>query len=209
MIKRLFFLFILLLFSVSAVYANKTLNEFYQNTQSMEANFEQIIINSQGLQLEQSQGNLILSRPDKFILNYQTPAEQLYISNGKTIWIYDVELEQVSIKALDEGVGNSPALLLSSNKNIYQHYHVEDVIVSRPDNLQWVQLTSKAPEMTFERVLLAFNENFLMGMRLYDSFGQVTELKFSKVKINSPISDNQFEFIPPDNVDVIGSVNAK
>ena len=156
-----------------------------------------------------SSGKLILSRPDKFILEYTSPAEQKYISNGKTIWIYDVELEQVSIKVLDEGIGDSPALLLSSNSNVYKHYEVSDVKLKTPDNYQWVQLLAKKEEMTFERVLLAFKGSTLMQMTMHDSFGQITDLKFSNIQVNKPFSYRQFNFVAPEGVDVIGSTSVK
>lgn len=200
-----FFLFFLVLFINSTVWANKTLDSFYQTTQSLQADFQQTIRSTRGRLIENSQGMLILSRPDKFILEYTSPAEQKYISNGKTIWIYDVELEQVSIKNLDEGIGDSPALLLSSNKNIYQQYAVSDVKPERSDGLSWVQLQAKSPEMTFEKVLLAFKNNILMTMIMHDSFGQITELKFSAIKVNKPFANRRFNFTIPENVDVIGT----
>ena len=208
MITRIFItLFILL--SSQLIQANQTLDNFFQHAQSMKADFEQSIFNSQGQLLEQSTGYLILSRPDKFILSYELPTQQQYISNGKSIWIYDVELEQVSIKHVDEGMGDSPALLLSSNSNIYQHFIVEDVVVSQSEGMQWIQLISREAENTFERVLLAFKDHHLMRMKLFDSFGQITELKLSDVKLNQAYSNRQFEFIPPDDVDVIGTINAQ
>ena len=194
---------------VAAMQTNAALDQFYQRTQSMQADFEQSIHNTQGRKIEQSAGTLIFSRPDKFILDYKTPDEQKYISNGKNIWIYDVELEQVSIKPLDDNMGDSPALLLSSNSNVYKHYKVDDVIVGSSDDYQWVQLASRAPEMTFERVLLAFKDNILMKMRMYDSFGQITELKFTNIEINKPFANRQFNFEPPEGVDVIGTARAQ
>ena len=214
MITRIF-ITIFILLSVQLVQArqivqsNQTLDNFFQRAQSMKADFEQTIFNSQGQLLEQSTGYLILSRPDKFILSYELPSQQQYISNGKTIWIYDVELEQVSIKSVEEGMGDSPAMLLSSNSNIYQHYIVEDVVVGQSEGMQWVQLISREAEGTFERVLLAFKDHHLMRMKLFDSFGQITELKLSDVKINQSYTNHQFEFIPPDDVDVIGTINAQ
>ncbi|MCW8931024.1 MAG: outer membrane lipoprotein chaperone LolA [Gammaproteobacteria bacterium] len=203
-------LFIITFYSaVSFAQINKTLDQFYQSTQSLEAVFEQVITNTRGNVIEKSSGNLTLSRPDKFILEYIQPSEQKYISNGKTIWIYDIELEQVSIKNIDEGVGDSPALLLSSNTNIYKHYDVSDIKVGKSDGLIWIQLLAKEPEMTFERVLLAFKGTNLMQMTMHDSFGQTTNLKFSEIQINKPFANRQFNFVPPEDVDIIGTVTGQ
>ncbi len=193
----------------SAQSQNTTLNNFFQRTQSLQADFDQTVVNGRGKVLEQSHGNLIISRPDKFILDYQTPVEQKYISNGKTIWIYDVELEQVNIKPLDEQMGDSPALLLSSNDNIYKYYQVNNVSLRKSDGLNWVQLKALNDDMTFERVLLAFKNHILMRMRMYDSFGQTTELKFSNIIVNNPYAADRFNFVPPVDVDIIGSVNVR
>ncbi len=209
MIKTSFSLFLFLFCIINPVQANKTLDQFFQSTQSMQTDFEQTIQNTRGKILEQSTGNLILSRPDKFILEYTLPAEQKYVSNGKTLWIYDVELEQVSIKALDENIGDSPALLLSSNTNVYKHYDVRDVKLKKADDYQWVQLRAKKEEMSFEQVLLAFKGSKLMQMIMYDSFGQITDLKFSNVQVNKPFSLRQFNFVVPEGVDVIGSSSAE
>lgn len=209
MIKTSFLFFFFLLCILNPALANKTLDQFFQNTQSMQTEFEQTIKDTRGKVIEQSIGSLILSRPDKFILEYISPAEQKYISNGKTIWIYDVELEQVSIKELDEGIGDSPALLLSSNTNVYKHYDVSDIKLQKSDGYQWVQLRAKKEEMTFEKVLLAFKGSILIQMIMYDSFGQITELKFSNIQINKPFALRQFNFVPPEDVDVIGRTRAQ
>ncbi|MCU7799166.1 MAG: outer membrane lipoprotein chaperone LolA [gamma proteobacterium symbiont of Lucinoma myriamae] len=209
MIKISFLFFFFLLCILNPALANKILDQFFQNTQSMQTEFEQTIKDTRGKVIEQSIGSLILSRPDKFMLEYTSPAEQKYISNGKTIWIYDVELEQVSIKELDESIGDSPALLLTSNTNVYKHYDVSDIKLKKNDGYQWVRLRAKKEEMTFEKVLLAFKGSILIQMIMYDSFGQITELKFSHIQINKPFALRQFNFVPPEDVDVIGSTRAE
>jgi len=209
MIKYFILLMVVFFSAITAAQSNKTLDQFYQSTQSLQADFEQLVRNTRGKILEKSIGSLILSRPDKFILEYVDPAEQKYISNGKTIWVYDIELEQVSIKHINGGIGDSPAMLLSSNTNIYKHYKVSSVKLNKSDGLAWVQLLAKEPEMTFEKVLLAFKGSVLMQMIMHDSFGQVTELIFSNVQINKPFANRQFNFVPPDDVDVIGSARAQ
>jgi outer membrane lipoprotein carrier protein len=211
MIKKNFLLLIGFCFSMTImqiVQANSSLDKFYQQTQSMQADFEQTISDTRGKILEKSSGSLIFSRPDKFILEYIKPSEQKYISNGKTIWIYDVELEQVNIKSIDEGISDSPALLLSSNTNIYKYYQVNDAVLPSSDKYQWIQLASKKSETSFERILLAFiNEKTLAEMVMYDNFGQITKLKFSNIQINKPFSYRQFNLVAPEGVNVMGEVN--
>jgi outer membrane lipoprotein carrier protein len=211
MSKNSVLLFVILLFMslshyVMAVQSNHTLNQFYQLTRSLQANFEQTVSNTNGRVIEISQGSLILNRPNQFVLAYSQPVEQQYISNGRTIWIYDVELEQVNIKNLDEGMSDTPALLLSSSSHIYQYYDVSDLVNPSSEGLLWVQLLAKKEEMTFQKVLLAFKKNRLKQMVMYDNFGHVTELKFSQIQINKPFANRIFTFTPPEGVDVIGEV---
>lgn len=212
-----FFLIIFIVmisFAQAEVKSNSTLNQFYDRIQSMQADFEQVVSDSHGNIIEVSKGVLIFSRPDKFIFEYSSPAEQKYISNSKTLWIYDVELEQVSIKSLEAGLGDSPALLLSSNSNVYQYYYVNDIklisaVQTKQKVLHWVQLKAKKQDTTFDRVLLGFEQHKLKKMKMYDNFGQVTVLSFSNLQINKPFSNRQFNFVVPEGVDVIGSVNAE
>lgn len=216
MMRIFVFLFFLCVncLTYAEVKTNSTLEQFYDRTQSMQADFEQTITDSKGKVIEVSKGQLIFSRPDKFIFEYISPAEQKYISNSKTLWIYDVELEQVSIKSLDGGLGDSPALLLSSNSNVYQYYDVKNVKLmslsqAQQQSLQWVQLKAKKEDTTFERVLLGFEQHKLKEMKMYDSFGQLTELRFSNLQLNKPFSNAQFNFVPPIGVDVIGTADAR
>lgn len=208
-VKIVSFLLLFSMLNVSVLHAakpvNKVLDKFFQKTQTMQANFVQTVSNTRGKLIERSIGSLVLSRPDKFILNYNSPAEQQYISNGQTIWIYDLELEQVSIKELDATIGESPALLLSSNADVYKHYDVQNLAVQQGEPYRWIELKAQKEEMTFERVLLAFKDTVLTQMKMYDSFGQVTVLKFSDIQINKHFALKKFNFIAPEGVDVIGN----
>ncbi len=199
--------------SITGTNRNKVLDGFFSVTLSMQADFTQTVQTLSGKIIEQSKGMLILSRPDKFVLAYNSPIEQKYISNGKTLWVYDVELEQVTIKALDDTIGDSPALLLSSNTNVYKHYFVfngqsPDVELSKK-HYQWVRLLAKDEQMTFSKVLLGFNNNQLAHMKLFDNFGQITELSFSNRQVNKPFALRTFHLDIPEGVDVIGRESGK
>ncbi len=210
MIKLLYALFFICW--LNPAYANKILDQFFKNTQNFQANFTQKVTNNNGKVLEKSKGQLIMSRPNKFVLAYDSPAEQKYISNGKTIWIYDIELEQVSIKELDESIGDSPALLLSSNNNVYKHYDVSNISEQQHKNLDKInriELQAKKEEMTFEKVFLTFDASFLVKMVMYDSFGQVTQLHFSDIQVNKPFALSTFNFVAPEGVDVIGNTSTQ
>jgi len=193
--------FFILFFSL-AVQASDVLDRFYKNTHSIKADFNQVVARIDGKLIEQSRGHLNIKRPDKFSLEYIEPLEQKYISNAKTLWIYDAELEQVTIKPLDDGVEDSPALLISSDKDVRKNYTVKHLAGS--NNLERVELVAKTENMTFERVILVFNNDVLTEMIMYDSFNQVTTLKLSNIKINISIPEDTFNFKPPEGVDIMG-----
>ena len=186
------------------VLADDVLDRFYKNTDSLTADFVQEVATTTGKLIEKSKGHLQIRRPDMFSLEYVEPLEQKYVSNGKTLWIYDAELEQVTIKPLDDGLGDSPALLLSSDKDIRKNYHVEAVSAKKPS--EKVALTAKTENMTFARVLLEFNRDVLVEMKMYDNFNQITTLTFTNSEVNIPIADETFHFIPPSGVDIIGQM---
>lgn len=196
------FIGLMSLSAASSALGSDVLDQFYKTTHTIAADFEQTVSSTDGKLIEQSQGHLKIKRPDKFFLEYTAPLEQKYISNGQTLWVFDAELEQVTIKPVDEGLGDSPALLISSDKDIRKNYQVKTLAAQPP--LERVELTARNENMTFERVILGFNKTILTEMLMYDSFNQVTRLKLSDIKINQSFTQDVFNFIPPEGVDVIG-----
>lgn len=178
------------------------LDRFYKNTHSIKAEFHQLVARTDGKLIEKSRGYLKIKRPDQFSLEYIDPLEQKYISNGVSLWIYDADLEQVTIKPLDEGLGDSPALLISSDKDIRKNYVIKALLAEKP--LERVELSAKTENLTFERVILVFNNDVLTEMIMYDNFNQITTLKLSNIKINESIPESAFNFKPPEGVDIMG-----
>lgn len=198
---KVIIVFFSLFFSLT-VQANDVLDRFYKNTHSIKADFHQLVARTDGKLIEKSRGYLKIKRPDQFSLEYIDPLEQKYISNGVTLWIYDAELEQVTIKPLDEGLGDSPALLISSDKDVRKNYVIKALLAEKP--LERVELSAKTENMTFERVILVFNNDVLTEMIMYDNFNQITTLKLSNIKINESIPEDVFNFEPPEGVDIMG-----
>ena len=142
----LFAVFILLFMSINSYAGSDALDQFFSQTHSLTADFTQIIMDSSGKAIESSEGQLIIKRPNQFILKYTKPDQQTYISDGKNLWIYDVDLEQVTIKAVDEKLLNSPALLISSNKNIRDLYHIKQISDLKSSQLEIYQLIPKTKD---------------------------------------------------------------
>ncbi|MGD8640062.1 MAG: outer membrane lipoprotein chaperone LolA [Gammaproteobacteria bacterium] len=208
--KKLLFFILCLAFiqpvsSALASGAEQRLNQFYRQVTSMRADFTQSIISETRPNAEKSQGVLEMQRPGKFRWNYSAPYEQQIVADGKRLYIYDVEMEQVIVKPLDLALGNTPAVLLSGGANITDKFEVEEITENRESDMSlfWLQLLPRDKDAGFEKLLLAFAGDHIKIMELKDAFGQVTRLTFSNMKLNPDIDPSVFEFKAPPGVDVI------
>lgn len=178
----------------------KQLKTFLSASKSITADFKQVLINEAGDPLQTSYGLFYLQRPGKFRWDYTKPFQQQIISTTGKVWFYDTDLEQVTIKKLDESVGSTPALLLSGDVAIEDNYTIEQQ--GAEGNMQWVKLVPKSQDSTFKYVLIGLEKGVLSGMQLNDNFGQLTRIYFSNLKVNQPFEANLFEFTAPKGVDV-------
>lgn len=178
----------------------KQLKAFLASAKSITANFKQVLINEAGDPLQTSYGNFYLQRPGKFRWDYTKPFQQQIISTSGKVWFYDTDLEQVTIKKLDESVGSTPALLLSGDVPLEDNYTIEQQ--GNEGSMVWVKLLPKNQDSTFKYVLIGLEKGILSGMQLNDNFGQLTRIYFSNLKINQAVDANLFEFTAPKGVDV-------
>ena len=181
--------------------------------QSLSANFEQTTKTSGATKATQKKGltaqhmnqtfkgTMKVARPGKFYWETTTPAKQTIVTSGKTVWIYDPDLQQAVRQSLDEQVANTPALLLSGNTNqIMQSYRV-----TQPNKGKtYYKLYPKASDGVFESLTISFGANKAPSlMILEDSLGQTTYINFSNVKVNASIPASTFNFTPPKGTDII------
>lgn len=178
------------------------MQEFFNEITTIRADFTQVVVGPRNKTLQETTGSMLISRPGRFRWDYQKPYQQLIIADGQKVWLYDADLEQVTVRKMDTALGNTPALLLSSDTNIEENFSVKELGMEH--NLAWVELTPKNTEGGFERLVLGFDEQNLRQMELQDAFGQLTRLTFSKIERNPVLDPGLFEFVPPQGVDVIG-----
>lgn len=183
--------------------ATDRLNTFFAEKGAMSAEFVQTVQGAAFAQPEESRGTLLMQRPGKFRWDYRLPYEQQIIADGKRLWIYDVDLEQVIVKPLDTALGDTPALLLSGDGSAAQRFDIKE-LSDRSDGLLWVELLPKQADTGFNAVRLGFDKQHLRSMELVDGFEQVTRLLFSNVKSGIKLPADSFVFVPPNGVDVIG-----
>ena len=187
---------------VNAGSARDMLDKFLVNTERMQARFQQKLLDSQGFLLQQSAGNFMLKRPGKFMWDYSVPYPQKIVSNGTAIWIYDSELEQVSIKSYDQVLTGAPVMLLEQGKNLDTDFRViDDGIV---DNLYQVTLVPRTQDSEFKQIRISLQNDILRSMQLLDAFEQTTVIEFEHLQVNPPLDDQLFEFVPPPGTDVVG-----
>ena len=125
----------------------------------------------------------------------------MILADGKTFWIYDEELEQVTVKPLDRAIARTPAMALGSDEPVETNYTVTDL--GQRDGLDWLRLIPKARDTDYEQVRLGFADDELRAMELTDGFGQTTRLNFRNIDSNPHIDPARFRFDPPPGVDVI------
>ncbi len=168
---------------------------------TLKADFTQEILDQQRNVQQQMRGRLVIQRPGKFRWNYQAPYEQEIVADGKKVWLYDVDLEQVTVKSQDQALAGSPASLLSTQSKLESEFKIR--MVQRNDGLQWFELTPKAKESGFEHILLGLKQKQLYRLEIKDGFGQQTDIQFDNVQTNSVVSADTFAFTIPKGVDVI------
>ena len=196
------FLAALLVFSSAASASSiDALKAFVANTQTARANFTQTVMDKVGKVRQQSSGTMAFARPGKFRWVYQKPFEQVIVGDGSKIWLYDADLQQVTIKQLGQALGSSPAALLAGSKDIDKFYTLKDA--GSRDGLEWLEATPKDKESTFTGVRMGFADNTLAAMQIKDNFGQTTLLKFAALERNPRLPASEFSFTPPKGVDVI------
>lgn len=178
------------------------LKAFYQSTPAMKAQFKQTVLDRQGRKVQEVAGQMQLLRPGKFRWDYRKPYVQLIVGDGSKVWLYDPDLNQVTVRNMDSVLGSSPATLLAGNLDVEKVFILEDA--GGQHGLEWVQATPKDADSGFDHVLLGFKGEQLAEMELHDNFGQTTVIEFSKLERNPRFADKTFRFVPPKGADVVG-----
>ena len=176
-------------------------DRFFEEVLTFKARFTQTIFDENLVPLEESSGQLRISRPGRFRWDYDPPAEQSIIADGERMWVYDIDLEQVTVRKLTDALGTSPAGVLSSGGNPKHNYRVEDL--GQQGEIGWVSLHSKEEAASFSEIQLGFDRGTLRLIQLLDDLGQITRIVLSDVKENIAIGAEWFAFEIPKGVDII------
>ena len=184
------------------------LENFVKNAKSGRAEFTQVVTGpakeGQAARSKTSSGTFEFSRPNRFRFVYKKPFEQTIVADGQTLWLHDVDLNQVTARKQAQVLGSTPAALVAASPDLAT-LRKDFELQSLPDKdgLQWVQATPKAKEGQVNHVKAGFRGNELAALEILDGFGQRSVLTFSKMELNAAVSADAFRFTPPNGVDVV------
>lgn len=181
--------------------AAERLDAALQGVSGLRAEFRQSVTDASGQLTESAEGSVSLSRPGRFRWDYRVPP-QLVVSDGTTVWFYDVDLAQVTVRSASETLAGTPALLLAGRGDLGASFEIADG--GEEDGLSWSRLTPKGADGDFRELRVGIAGDELRRMVLIDRLGQTTRLEFSRVERNPRFDAGAFAFTPPPGVDVVG-----
>jgi len=179
----------------------ETLKTYLRETTSASAQFTQVVFDRSMRKLQETSGSMQFARPGKIRWSYEKPYEQLIVGDGAKLWIYDKDLNQVTVRAMTQAIGGSPAALLAGSNNIEKDFRLSADGVK--DGYDWLEAVPRNAESTFQKVRMGFGKSGLEAMELTDGFGQLTIVRFSRIERNPTLAPELFRFTPPKGADVI------
>ncbi len=190
----------LLVASGSQADAVDSLREFAQNVKSGKATFTQTVTSVDGAKKKTSSGQFEFVRPNRFRFVYAKPFEQHIVADGQKVWLYDVDLNQVTVRPLAQALGATPAALLAG---VTLDKEFELKAAPAAEGFEWVLATPKVKDGPIQSLRVGFKGHDLAALDIVDAFGQRSALRFSALEQNIKLPEDQFRFTPPKGADVI------
>jgi outer membrane lipoprotein carrier protein len=190
----------------NAVQGEILLQKFLDDTDTMQAAFHQVLRTHDGEVLQESNGTFYLDRPGdspgRFRWDYQAPHEQVIVSDGERIWMYDVELRQVTVQKQSTSLPQTPMALLQKSFRLRDNYDIAQL--DERDGIYRLKLSNKHSDSDFGEIVIGVSAEGLRFLQLHDQFEQVTDIVFSDVTTNLVLENSVFQFVPPEGADVFG-----
>lgn len=206
MLRRMVLGTALLLFSlqqgaIAAGPIEQRVDHYFSNLKSLQGGFQQQVWGGDGQLIEESFGSLQVLRPGRFRWQTQTPYLQEVVGDGASIWIYDPDLEQVTVHPQQEALANTPAALLTNSSSLQQQFVIHPL--GQRGSYQWAELAALRPG-GFEKLQVAMDDEQLRIIEVVDSLGQRTRIELLDLMRNITLPEERFHFVPPAGVDVVG-----
>jgi len=178
-----------------------TLREFTREVKTGKASFSQTVTSPDGARKKTSTGSFEFSRPNRFRFAYDKPFAQLIVGDGAKVWLHDIDLNQVTVRAMDQALGGTPAALLAGGA-----LDKDFELAAQPakDGLEWVLATPRARDGSVASLRVGFRGKELAALEIVDAFGQRSALQFSGVQQGLALPAERFRFTPPPGADVVG-----
>ena len=174
---------------------------FVSTVQSGRANFEQMVFDTNGKLTQKTGGTLVFTRPGKFRWSYEKPA-QLIVGDGHKVSFFDQDLNQVTVRKLEQAFSSTPAALLSGKGDIDKAFTL--VASAESDGIEWLDALPRQKDAGIEKIRMGFSKGQLAAMELNDAFGNRTRITFSKFERNPKIDAKEYVFTPPKGAEVVG-----
>jgi outer membrane lipoprotein carrier protein len=176
------------------------LRSFVKEVQSGRGAFTQVVTSPDGAKKKTSTGSFEFLRPNRFRFDYSKPYEQQIVADGQTVWLLDVDLNQVTQRPYDQALGSTPAALLAGGS-----LERDFTLSAEPDagGLQWVQAQPKVKEGSIRTLRVGFKGRELAAFEITDAFGQKSRLDFARFEAQAPLAAARFKFTPPAGADVL------
>jgi len=178
------------------------LNQFMSSTITATGEFDQRVYNRDRKLTQESRGTFAFARPSRFRWIYSKPYPQVIVGDGARVWVYDEDLNQVTVRKLGQALGATPAALLAGANDALKAFEIKDE--GTRDGLEWIEAVPRDKESGFERIRMGFGFSGIERMELVDAFGQTTELRFRGLQRNPRVDPALFSFTPPKGADVVG-----
>jgi len=197
-----------LLAATGSAHADRAaLDAFMQEVDGFSARFEQTLYDGTGEELQSQSGRVVLQRPARFRWEYDAPdgqeAGQTLVSDGERVWLYDPDLEQVTVNRIDERVAGTPLVVLMGDEPLDSAFGIAELGDS--EGVSWLELTPVQQDADFEAVFIGFAGADLAALELRDSFDQATQIRFEEFDAGVEPDAGTFIFEVPPGVDVIGA----
>ena len=176
---------------------------FFNGLLTMQADFDQQVVDGNRQLLQSSQGHMWIMRPGRFRWDYETPYKQQLVADGERLWSYDEELEQVTVQPASEVLTSTPAMLLSGDQPLEQLFNIEETTATAAE--QRVTLIPKSDDSNVTRLHVHFSGGLLTRIDAEDSFGNTTQFSFTRLERNPKLDEKLFSFTPPAGADVVGN----
>jgi outer membrane lipoprotein carrier protein len=178
-----------------------SLDRFYNTVHTYTARFSQVVLDEGLVPIEESSGVMQIARPGRFRWDYEPPNEQTIVGDGTRVWIYDIELEQITVRPQEQSLGRTPATILAGSGDIDASYDVQDLGIAGSQT--WVAVKPRDEDSSFNDMRIGFEGDALRTIELVDGLGQTTRITMTEGIENETVDETRFELIPPEGVDVI------